>query len=202
MRGRLWHSPADTGSFAFSGKEIVRAPTWRWTPTSSASLLQDAVVYRNAWIGHGGVSGSRDQKGRLQVLEDLLAGVRISLGTAFDTWILLKPGPAAFTGGIFDLTATRIMGTRSLFRKEQVQVGRPLDTGRLYLSNVGSLKALELVPLIRIIAGQRTGEDACYFYNRLESNAVRWVSYHFQPEPEIVLADPEVIEFLSDLREK
>lgn len=40
---------------------------------------------------------------------------------------------------------------------------KPLDTGRLYLLNLGALKALELVPLIRVLTGQKTGEDACYF---------------------------------------
>jgi hypothetical protein len=83
-----------------------------------------------------------------------------------------------------------------------VKIERPLDVGRLYLLNLGSLKALELVPLIRILAGQKTGEEACYFYNRLESNQVRWVSYHFQPESELLLDDPDVVEFLSDLQDK
>lgn len=79
---------------------------------------------------------------------------------------------------------------------------KPLDTGRLYLLNLGALKALELVPLIRVLTGQKTGEDACYFYSRTEANRVRWVSYHFQAEPELLQDDPDVVEFLSALQGK
>jgi len=153
------------------------------TSTTLIKILQEAVGHRNAWTGHSGVVGPQEQRRRLRALEDLLIRTRASLNTAFETWILLKPGPAAFSDGIFDLTATRLMGTRSVFRKERMQVGHPLDTGRLYLLYLGSLKALELVPLIRIIPGQKTEEGACYFYNRLESNRVRWVSYHLGAAP-------------------
>jgi hypothetical protein len=38
-------------------------------------------------------------------------------------------------------------------------------------------------PLIRIILDHNTDEDACYFYNRLEGDQVRWVSYHYRGEP-------------------
>lgn len=62
------------------------------------------------------------------------------------------------------------------------------------------MKALELVPLIRIIAGQKTGEDAVYFYNRLLPYGIRWVSYHSPAEPVVILEDQDVVEFLSDSR--
>jgi hypothetical protein len=59
----------------------------------------------------------------------------------------------------------------------------PLDAESLYLLNDGSSQALALVPLIRFISDSNTGEDACYFYNRLEGEQVRWVSYHYCGEP-------------------
>ena len=34
-----------------------------------------------------------------------------------------------------------------------------------------------------------TGQDACYFYNRVEGAEVRWVSYHFHADPELNGAD-------------
>jgi hypothetical protein len=93
------------------------------------------------------------------------------------------------------------MGTRATFRKQRLQIGEPLDSGRLYLLNSGSMRALELVPLIRVIAGQKTGEDAVYFYSRLlPDDGVRWISYHSPAEPELILDDSDVVELLSDLR--
>jgi hypothetical protein len=141
-----------------------------------------------------------EQEGRLRLLEDLLAQTQAALGNSFETWMLLKPGQAAFTNGIFDLTATSLTGTRSPFRKERVEVTQALDTARLYLLNPGSPTALQLVPLVRVIAGQKTGEEACYFYNRLLPDGVRWVSYHFRPKPELIEDDRDVVELLSEFR--
>ncbi len=130
----------------------------------------------------------------------LLGRIQDLLGSSFETWTLLKPGSAAFTGGAFYLTAASIMGSRSDFRKVERRVSQPLDTRRLYMLNSGSQKALELVPLIRILAGQKTVQDACYFFNRLRPEGVRWVSYHHRAEPELVLPDSDIVELLSSLR--
>jgi len=162
-------------------------------------ILMPASDYRNAWAGHGGAAGPSEQDRRLSVLEDLLARTRALIGTAFETWILLKPGSFTYTGGVYDLAYTSLMGTRPTFRQQRLPIGEPLDSGRLYLVNTGNMRALELVPLIRVIAGLKTGEDAVYFYNRLLPDGVRWVSYHFAAEPELILADRDVDELLSDL---
>jgi serine/threonine protein kinase len=163
-------------------------------------ILIPASDCRNAWAGHGGVAGLSEQDRRLSVLEDLLARIRALIGTAFETWILLKPGSATYANGLYDLTYTSLMGTRPMFRLQRQPVGEPLDSGRLYMLNTGNMRALKLVPLIRVIAGLKTGEDAVYFYNRLVPDGVRWVSYHSPAEPELVLVDRDVNEFLSELR--
>ena len=64
--------------------------------------------------------------------------------------------------------------------------------------NDANLRALEPVSFIRVTSG-RTGQDACYFYNRVEGADVRWVSYHFHQEPELLLPDDDVVELLATL---
>ncbi len=85
-----------------------------------------------------------------------------------------------------------------MFRRQQLKQTEALDTARLYMLNDANLRALELVPFIRVIAGN-TGQDACYFYNRVEGAEVRWVSYHFHADPELLLPDEDVIELLATL---
>lgn len=104
-----------------------------------------------------------------------------------------------YSHGVFDVTAAMLTGANPTFRKKQVQLTQPLDAARLHLLNDGSPCALDLVPLIRVIAGSKTGEDACYFYNRLEADDVRWVSYHFHADPELVLPDDDVMELVTSL---
>jgi hypothetical protein len=62
----------------------------------------------------------------------------------------------------------------------------------------GSQHALELVPFIRVLAGT-SGQDACYFYSRLDGSSVRWVSYHFHAEPELTVPDQELTQLLETL---
>jgi hypothetical protein len=47
-----------------------------------------------------------------------------------------------------------------------------------------------------------TEQNACYFYNRVERDGVRWISYHFENESEIVKPDDEVLQALSLLKRK
>jgi len=62
----------------------------------------------------------------------------------------------------------------------------------------GNTRALELAPLIKVMAGVKTGQDACYIYSHLQARDVGWVSFHFHSEPELLLPD-EVAELLTTL---
>ena len=168
------------------------------TRVELATIFRHAWDRRNNWAGHGGVAGQHVQRERLRELDDLLTRARAVLGWSFETWTLLKPGSMTLSGKTFDLTATVLKGTNPVFRRQQMKLTQALDTTRLYLLDDGNTRALELVPFIRIIAGTK-GQDACYFYNRMEGSEVRWVSYHFHAEPELRLPDEDVAELLATL---
>jgi serine/threonine protein kinase len=161
-------------------------------------VLSQAQRNRNAWIGHGGVASYHEHARRLVVLEDLLRQTERILGATFETWNLLKPGYAAFTNGLYSLRAASLMGANSDFRQVEVPVRNPLDTNRLYLLNAP--KTLELVPLMRVLVDQNTGQNAFYFFNRFQAGEVRWISYHYEVESERILYDSGVVELLSKLR--
>jgi hypothetical protein len=168
------------------------------TAVELAAIFRHARDRRNSWAGHGGVAGPRVQRERLGDLDDLLGRARSVLGWSFETWTLLKPGPMTRSGKIFDLTATILQGPNPAFRRQQMKLVEALDTARLYLLNDGNPGALELVPFIRVLAG-KTGQDACYFYNRMEGAEARWVSYHFHLDPELLLPSDDVVELLATL---
>src|SRR5450755_2057190 len=163
-----------------------------------ARMFQHALHRRNDWSGHGGVAGQHLHRERLRELEDLLDRTRALLGWSFEPWTLLKPGSMTLSRGVFELTATILKGPNSAFRRKQIKLVQALDAGRLYLLSDGSVRALELVPFVRVLAG-RMGQDACYFYNRLDGAAARWVSYHFHAEPELVLPDEDLLDLLAKL---
>jgi serine/threonine protein kinase len=181
--------------FSASDTELIEA----LTSTELNKILMHALKRRNEWTGHGGVAGPRQHSERLLELEKLLAQTRGLFAWSFVTWTMLKPGTMALSHGVFNLTAIDLTGTNAAFRKKQVKLSHPLDDGFLYFLNDGSSQALALEPLIRIIPDQHTGEDACYFYSRLEGDKVRWVSLHYRGEPELRLPDPDVAKCLSSL---
>jgi hypothetical protein len=163
-----------------------------------ADILHAALYRRNNWSGHGGVPGERIQRERLSDLRHLLEKTRAILDWSFEPWTLLKPGQMLLKGGVFDLTATILKGANPAFLRKQVQVTEALDASRLYLLANGSTRALALVPFIRVHTSA-SGHDACYFYSRLENSTVRWVSYHFQAEPDLVSSDDELAGLLARL---
>jgi serine/threonine protein kinase len=166
-----------------------------------AGIFQHALDRRNSWSGHGGVAGQIVHRERLGDLEDLLGRTRALVGWSFEEWTLLKPGPMTCSQGIYELTATILKGPNPAFRRKQIRLTEALDAAYLYMLNDGNLRALRLAPFIRVLAG-KTGQDACYFYSRLEGTGVRWVSYHFHAEPELVLPDDGLADLLATLGSK
>jgi hypothetical protein len=47
----------------------------------------------------------------------------------------------------------------------------------------------------------QTQETACYFYNRLEKEAVRWVSYHFESKAERLEPDRAILSLIREVEE-
>ena len=180
--------------FSATEHELVNALTSR----DLSKVLAAAGLIRNAW-SHRGVASGHEYAQRLRELEDLLASTQAQLATAFENWDMLKPGAATFSEGVYDYTITVLTGTNPAFSKEHTQTDHPLDLTKLYLLNRGHKASLELVPLLRMMACQNTEEEACYFYSRLQPEGVRWISYHFRAEPEIVLADDRTARFIAAL---
>lgn len=161
-------------------------------------ILHQAQHNRNSWIGHGGAASRQEHERRLTVLEELLRKTENILGATFETWSLLMPGYAAYAKGLYSLRAARLMGANPEFQTVEVPVRDPHDTNRLYLLNAP--KSLELVPLMRVLVDEKTAQNACYFFNRIQAGETRWISYHYQAESELSVYDQDVMEFLSMLR--
>jgi hypothetical protein len=59
-----------------------------------------------------------------------------------------------------------------------------LDVDRLYLASHPTDRALLLMPLMHVGPSPASAKNACYFFNRVEKDGVRFVSYHFVDQPE------------------
>jgi hypothetical protein len=163
------------------------------------ALFERTLGYRNDWEGHGGIESAREAERRLKILRDELASFREILATAFEFTDLLQPMEAVFSGGTFRHRALRLSGTRPIFRQVTVETVQPMDATKTYLLERGQLNPIALLPFVRMLPSPQTENNACYFFSRIEHGGVRFVSYHFEHEAEVVMPDVGVSEVLRKL---
>jgi hypothetical protein len=91
------------------------------------------------------------------------------------------------------------MGSTFPFPKEPRLMATWLDVERLYLSKKNSDRALRLLPLVQVGPSPQSVRNACYFFNRLERQGARFVSYHFTDKPELTGDFPDAAETIRFL---
>ncbi len=163
------------------------------------ALLQDGAGYRRDWIGHAAVAGVPEWERRLSQAEATLARFRDGLGEAFVGWDLIRPGQGRNHGGVITTAIEQLVGSRSHFREGTVELRQLPEDGGLYMREAGASLLLQLGPLFRMRRSPETAQDACYFYDRLQPEGVRWVSHHYEPQPEEVRPDSEVVQLIAEL---
>lgn len=162
------------------------------------NILIEIAGLRNQWKGHGGITNDDINKQRVVKLEQQLNELRKFISDGFeDTRMIAIPLKGEYEEGIFTFTGRELVGAKSPFREIEIKTIIPLDKKKLYLAHTNQNNPVELLPFIKYIEKS----DACYFYNCIENSNVRWVSYHFDKEPEFKQpVDKEIIkafEFLN-----
>src|SRR5690554_725803 len=161
-------------------------------------VFKNVNSLRNSFKGHGGVSSDELYNSLLQNLESALYEIKDILVDGFSDVKLIHVVPNSLNWdkeeGIFESTCRFLKGTRSKFNKESVYTREPLSAKQLYIVHEGQYRAIELLPLIQLRESPKTEQNAFYFYNRIEGNSVRMVSYHFEKEAEL----SDSIDFLEN----
>jgi hypothetical protein len=164
-------------------------------------ILSTTNKMRNDWSGHGGVVGQEEAQLRNQ---QLLFQVQKLREVIADTWAetqLICALHCRPRRGVFENEVSVLMGSNTEFLKETRPMATWLDVERLYLSKRDSGNALKLLPLIQVGPAPRSAKNACYFFNRLEREGARFVSYHFVDEPELTGQFDEATAAIRDLIE-
>jgi len=151
-----------------------------------ASTIARATSIRNTDDAHGGAIG----KARAAAIEDellqLVDQIRAIFGRGWQRYELIQAEKMALEeGGLFRVEAKKLMGTRSQFQSQEYQTSGAMVTGRLYLLEEGASEGLQLLPLVRMMSSPSDIGNACYFYNRVEDDRHRFVSYHFENESSV-----------------
>lgn len=165
------------------------------------SLLSTTNKMRNDWSGHGGVVSQAEASLRNAQLVTELHKLREAMSDAWSRVQLIRALGCQPKRGVFDNEIAVMMGSNSEFLKDSRTMSTWLDVERLYLVSKDSGRALTLLPLVRVGPSPASAKNACYFFNRIEKDGVRFVSYHFVDEPEQkepFVETSDAIRFLSE----
>ena len=167
-----------------------------------ATIISATNKMRNDWDGHGGVVGQDESEARNQQLLGELQKLREVMEDTWSEMQLIRCSGCQPRNKIFENEVSVLMGSNNEFLKETRSLATWLDVESLYLlSRNGSNKALNLLPLIQVGPSPQSAKNACYFFNRLEKNGVRFVSYHFIDKPELTDTFADTTEAIKILKE-
>lgn len=165
-------------------------------------ILSRTNKMRNDWAGHSGVVGQDEAKIRNEQLLEEVQKFRALTG---DLWLetqLIRGLHCRPRHGMFENEIAIMMGSNSEFLKEARQMNNWLDVEHLYLSRKDASGSLRLLPLIQVGPSPQSAKNACYFFNRLEKDGVRFISYHFTDQPELKGPFDEALKTIRFLTER
>ncbi len=158
-----------------------------------AAALQRVGPLRSQGLAHGGVIGRGVAEQLHQQAWAVVAELRRIVGHAFRSLRLVRVGAGRLGQAISTFQCDVLMGSDPQFEIESIELEEHAYDGELYL--VGNdRRALKILPLVRMAAPQG-GNNACYFYNKLNGDTARYVSYH--QESEAIEDNPTPIELLN-----
>jgi hypothetical protein len=181
--------------FSDSSLTVPRALSRKELP----GILSATNKMRNDWTGHGGVVSQEEARLRNEQLIGEVQKMREAIAELWDETQLIHALHCRPRRGAFENEIAVLMGSNSEFLKETRAMATWLDVERLYLSRKNSARALKLLPLVEVGPAPKSAKNACYFFNRLERNGARFVSYHFADKPELTGQFDDATEAIKSL---
>ncbi|MDG1302281.1 MAG: N-6 DNA methylase [Opitutae bacterium] len=150
------------------------------------TILQEVNNVRNNFSGHVGAMSDRDAAQVNDSLKSKIQAVREIFGIVWEDFRLILPEDCRFTDAGFEYKAKIITGTRTPFRSDTFHTTEPMKDGSLYLISPDHTRGLKLLPFVKVLPSPKTEENACYFYNRRDAQGVRFLSYYFEGDAEVI----------------
>lgn len=168
------------------------------TSKKNIPILENAREFRND-VSHKRVKTKDDFKNLLTALEDLLNKLRSEVKDSFNNCKIIVADYGRYKNGIHRYIAKELVGIRIPFNEVEVESLIPLDENKLYFIHKNQDKPIELLPFLKYDQESK----ACYFYNSIESNDIRFVSFHYEQNAQFTeLLDGKFEEVLAILRQK
>ena len=147
------------------------------------TMLNKACNWRNSWKGHSGISSEEIYAEHTRQLEGIVFRFQEKTQGLYERIRLIRPVGLRKSHGEFINRVEVLSGSNSIFKKAEV-IGEALDEENLYIQVLDSGATIELPPFLVMKNSPADVKNACYFYSRLEGSKSRYVSYHYEGQPE------------------
>jgi len=148
------------------------------------TILKHANKARNDWRGHGGVVGEDEARRRSSFLNDLVLQIRRRVGLRWLSYPVVLPGRGVFKNGMHRCAAQVVSGVRHPFEQSVFELLGPMEDGVLHMLAPRSGHLCPLLPLVKLAESPSVAKNACYFFNRLDGDQLRYISFHYEQCPE------------------
>ena len=148
------------------------------------NILDRACNNRNSWSGHSGITGESKYVEHVKLLEDDLRLFQTKIDDLYGKLQLIRLKSLEYEHGEFTYTVEMLTGSNSIFKTCKFNGSKPLEKNKLYIRVTNGNKVFEIPPFVVMKSSPSEVKNACYFYSRVEGNKTRYVSYHYEGEPE------------------
>lgn len=140
-------------------------------------ILDPIPQKRNETIGHGGSISEIVAEDTISELNPYLNDM-FGVLTAYNSLDMIYTENLKKNNGLYRVYIKRLEGTHYPFAKDKIDTEKDMDTQVLYLHNRVTDERLKLIPeLIELINCPKCGNWSVYFYNKLEKNYAKYISY-------------------------
>ena len=154
------------------------------TDKSLYNVLDNVKKDRNYWKGHGSFLGERKINELLSKHNENLKSLKTNLISLFSSFELIQAKIIKYQGGDFNHEVISFMGSSQFFKTKIIKTKTPMEYDHLYILHKGSERPIKLIPYIKFIPGSKTDHKVFYFYNRIDRNQIRYMSYHNEDDSE------------------
>ena len=163
------------------------------------NILYEVSQQRNSWKGHTGITSALDYEEHVRKLHDSLLQIQLRTKDLFERIQLIRSTSLKYTRKRYIHTIEILTGSDPLFKKAEFVSDYPLDSEKLYIQYMGSESTIELIPMIIFGSSPASSKSACYFYNRVENGNTRYVSYHYEGQPEDIESGMSAFEIIKEM---
>ena len=169
--------------------------------TKITDILSATNKMRNDWTGHGGVVGDEEVINRNQQLNLKLQELRTEFEDIWEKFELIQCKGSQKKKHDYHNDVDILNGSNSTFINSSKTMDDCLDVEELYIVGKNSRSALKLLPFLKLGSSPSTVKNAFYFFNKIEKNGARYISYHFENASELIISSTDIEETIKLLTE-